>query len=89
MKIKPMDIISALDHIDRYPTLSLTIKSIEHQLIRYFDQMINQTEMETEMETETECQNIDVQYLTDLCVRYGLKYLYLWIHNYKKRLFTC
>lgn len=73
MEIEPQDILSALDHIDRYPTESLSIKLIEHQLIRYFDQMT------------TECQSICLKYLIDLSSRYGLKYLYLWIHNQKIR----
>ena len=42
MKIKPRDIGCTLDHIDRYPTQSVSIRTIEHQLIEYFDTLIDQ-----------------------------------------------
>jgi hypothetical protein len=75
MNIESKDIVCALDHIDRYPTDSVSIKSIEHQLIEYFDPMY------------TNDQSIYLKYLTDLCVRYGLKYLYLWVKiGYKDRM---
>jgi hypothetical protein len=57
-------------------------------LIEYFDRMIDRMEEEEENQRTINpdtCKWICVEYLTDLCVRYGLKYLYLWIHNHKKR----
>jgi hypothetical protein len=77
MEIESNHILSALDHIDRYPTESVSIRGIEHQLIRRIDRMITCGEL-------TDCQWITMsRYLTDLCARYGLKYMYIWIHNHK------
>ena len=72
-KIKPHDIVCFLDHIDRYPTDSVSIRTIEQDLIEYFDIL-----------SIGILQTIDTRYLIDLCQRYWLKYLYLWIHNQRK-----
>ena len=79
MKIKSrsQDIVCFLDHIDRYPTLSVSIRTIEHDLIKYLDTL--------EQSIDT-LESIDTRYLVDLSERYGLKYLYLWsrAHDQKK-----
>jgi len=76
-KIRPRDIVCTLDHIDRYPTLSVSISSMEYQLIDYFDQLVSGR--------KDQSQWVCTRYLMDLSHRYGLKSLYLWIHNYKKQ----
>jgi NADH:ubiquinone oxidoreductase subunit E len=67
------DIVLFLKHVDQYPTDILTIGTLEHDLIQYFDDPgkgIDQTQIDKHM-----------PYLKELAHRYRLKRLYLWIHN--------
>jgi hypothetical protein len=77
-KVKLKNIASTLDLIDRYPTLSVSISSMEHQLIEYFNQSVSKKKNSRYL--------IDLctKYLMDLCNRYGMKYLYMWFHTYTK-----
>jgi hypothetical protein len=66
-KVKPNDLMSFLKFIDRYPTIYLSIYKIKHELKFYF--FVNKIKYN--------------QYIEDICTRYKLKDLYVWIHNQK------
>jgi hypothetical protein len=64
-KIKPKDIESFVRLIDQYSTLDLSIEKMEWRLVQYF--IINKI--------------IPSDQIKDMCNRYNLKYMYMWIHN--------
>ena len=67
MQIKPDDLISFLIHIDQYPTNILTIENLEYQLIDYLGHHNTYTYYDN--------------WIKELCMRCGLKLLYLYFHN--------
>ncbi len=66
-RINPQDIIEFLKFIDQYPTNVLSIELLEHQIIDYF--------------VKHNIKSNDT--LKELCLRYRLKLLCLYIHNNK------
>ncbi len=67
MDIKLSDIVPFLKHVDCYPTRIVSINSLECELIEYF----NIYEMNDEL----------ISFLKEISMRYGLKKLYLYVHN--------
>ena len=71
-EIKSDQIVDFLNHVDQYPTTGLSIDTMEHQIIEYFDQIKSLDPVRTETHGE---------YLKSLSIRYRLRSLYLWVHN--------
>ena len=73
--IQGNDFIKFLKFIDQYPTDTLTIDKLESRIVEYFESQMSQ------------CDNI---FLMDdlelLCEKYGLKCMYLFLHNKKMSL---
>jgi ankyrin repeat protein len=63
--IKTSDISICLRHIDQYPMVNVSIKSLENEIIQYFE--INGLIMD--------------DYIEDMIEKYQLKSLYLYVHN--------
>ncbi len=66
------DLIQFLNFIDQYPTKMLSMESIEKSLVSY----LNNNKIEIEIDSE----------ILNLCRKYQLKHLYLYIHLLKKNL---
>jgi hypothetical protein len=65
--IKSDDLILFLKFIDRYPTNFFSIDTIEKELIKYLEK-----------------HNINInELIKELCERYQLKYMYIYIHNHE------
>lgn len=64
--IKPKDIESFVRLIDQYPTIKLSIEKMEQLLVQYF----------------IKNNIVPSDQIKDMCDRYKLKYMYMWIHNY-------
>ena len=66
-KIDPMDIFDFIKFVDQYPTSSLSIDSLEGDIVKYFNE-----------------RNIDYNdTMKEICNRYGLKLMYMDMHNKK------
>jgi ankyrin repeat protein len=66
MKIKTNDLQLCLKHIDQYPMGTLSLESLEYDIIKYF---------------ETYSCHID-KYINDMVEKYQMKLFYVFIHNY-------
>ncbi len=66
-RIKPCDIIEFIKFMDQYPIDVISIDSLDHQLLIYFNKHKNVI--------------IYDPFIESLCQRYQLKYLYLYVHD--------
>lgn len=69
-KIKPYDFIKFIKMIDQYPTQILSIKRIEHKMLKYINSMHH----------DDLCDDM-INYLSEIIKKYELKLLYIWVHN--------
>jgi ankyrin repeat protein len=80
MAIRSEDLISLLNHINKYPTTGTNLTSIEYQVIRYVDSI--------SISISISIGSSDGQILSDLkefAQSHGMKLLYLHLHNIELR----
>lgn len=65
--IEPLDIIGFIKLIDQYPLKKLTIRSLETKIINHFEKH----------------KILYDQYMFDICKKYKLRLMYMFIHNQK------